>query len=523
MKSLDGRASGGLEKLLITQWVGLGVGLIATVLIAYWLANQQLTNLALLLGVAVVVVVASVLRERSWVLIPLGWMLTGTSQFIPMNLSYQNVCFLLAFSAYVTYIIVTHQKLWYRWGPLDYVLAINLAWIAVAILRHPVGFLFVRSERVGGRPLVEIALALSAYWVLVRLPSSLKLVARIPYFILAGATLVALLNLVVYLAPATTPYLYRFYKGVETSLYLNLGGVTQEGITRWGALMPFGMIMIFILCGLYPPRTLFNPLRPRFYLFALGLAAILASGFRSGLLWVFIALALGSWLHRGWREVVLCGIAGTLVLGPLLVGQGRLYRLPLPAQRALAWLPGQWSPVVVEATDLRREGRFDWWRKIIKNNLIHDWWLGDGFGMTRSDLEISFFNNADFETASNATGGFHNGPLTSIRFVGIVGMVCFYVYMIAAAVSAVQCMHRCRGTPLQVVAVFLAIQLVWEPFHFTLVFGAYESQVPQTIFLVAILQLVTRMAENLNLQAANGAGNSERGATTGTMATVVAR
>jgi hypothetical protein len=67
--------------------------------------------------------------------------------------------------------------------------------------------------------------------------------------------------------------------------------------------------------------------------------------------------------------------------------------------------------------------------------------------------------------------------------------------MIAAAIFSVKCVNRCRGTPLFMVSVFLAIQLLWLPVHFTFVFGDFSDQLPQHIFMVGLLLLLWRMSE----------------------------
>jgi hypothetical protein len=46
------------------------------------------------------------------------------------------------------------------------------------------------------------------------------------------------------------------------------------------------------------------------------------------------------------------------------------------------------------------------------------------------------------------------------------------------------------------VATFLAIQLVWYPIQYTFVFGAYDTQLPDHLFLIGLLTLVWRMSEH---------------------------
>jgi hypothetical protein len=484
-----------LQQVLL-RWFGIAVSLVVAMIIAYWVGTQQTTWLMFCIGITVVALVTGWMRDRAWILIPLGWALTGGSGFIPMGFSVHDVCILLAVCAYIGYRILSPRDLRQKTQLLDVILAINIVWIAITFFRNPIGLRIFGSETIGGRGYFNLVLVLMAYWVMVRLPDSAKSISRIPYFILAGTVVVALVNLVVYLLPAATPWVYAFYTGVDVSAFLYSSPASSEAVTRWSSLAPFGMTLVFVLCALYPPRTLFNPLRLRFYLFALAMAAIMASGFRNSLLWAVVALGLGSWFYHGWREVILGGITAILVLGTVIVGQGRAYQLPLPAQRALCWMPGNWSPLVVAETEQSTEGRFGWWKDVIRYNLVHNWWLGDGFGVAASDFEL-LRSSRDFLTWMTLTGAFHNGPLTAIRVSGVVGLFLFYIYIITAAVLSVKCVNRCRGTPLQMISIFLAIQLVWGPFHYTLVFGAYDKQLAETMLLVSALLLVMRMREKL--------------------------
>ncbi len=225
----------------------------------------------------------------------------------------------------------------------------------------------------------------------------------------------------------------------------------------------------------------------------LGIAAVLASGFRNTLLFAFASLALASWFHRGWREVIMGGATGLLLLGLLVFGQGRFYQLPLPAQRALSFLPGQWAEPI-EGEVKSSNSRFEWWRQILEEGTIKNWWLGDGFGVSENDYEL-LRGPGHFAEFATLSGAFHNGPLTTIHYAGVVGLVLFYSLMIAAAIQSVKCVQRCRGTPLLPVAIFLAIQLVWIPIHYTFAFGAFNVQLPEHIFLIGLLLLVWRMSE----------------------------
>jgi hypothetical protein len=376
---------------------------------------------------------------------------------------------------------------------LDSLVLLNALWIGVTFLIHPVGIRVLGSQTIGGRPFFDIFMALIAYAVIVRLPDSVKAVGRIPYFVLAGTAAIAAFNLAGYLAPGLTPFLYGLYSSVDLDVYI--GEIRGATLVRFKTLGAFGGTLVLLLCAYYPPWTLFNPLRPRTYVFLCGWICLFASGFRSSFGASVMQVGLSAWLHQGWRQAVVIGVAGGLFCSALILGQGRLYQLPLPAQRTLAFLPGKWSAEAERQGSLATEGRFQWWKRIIEEGEIKNWWVGDGFGVSMKEFSLLGARFARAEEEVYLTGSYHSGPLTAIRYVGVIGLAAIYALMIGSAACAVTCVKRCRGTVLSPVTIFLAAQLVWYPIHFTLIFGAYNVDMPHQILLTALLRLVVRMAE----------------------------
>ena len=136
---------------------------------------------------------------------------------------------------------------------------------------------------------------------------------------------------------------------------------------------------------------------------------------------------------------------------------------------------------------------------MIEWGLIKDWWFGDGFGANLEDaIVLAKGNNTEF---AMLTGGFHSGPLTAIRYVGICGLALLYLLSISAAFYSYRCVNECRGTPLFPVAIYFAIQLIWGPIHYAFVFGAYNVYLPELLFQVACLRLLFRMSGELKQKA----------------------
>ncbi|MGO9243486.1 MAG: hypothetical protein ACLP0A_02465 [Verrucomicrobiia bacterium] len=478
----------------IRRWITVAICMVLAVVVAYWIAYQQFLILAVVAGVAATVFVIVGMQRSAWLLIVITWYLTGQIHALPVPLSISQAMVLLVTFSYLMQRVLGQTSRQSR-GALGALVVINCFWIALTFAFHPVGVHALGAATMGGRPYFDMFIGWCAYWVIVHLPESYKSVVRIPLWLMASMTFSTLIGSLVYIFPSSTPYVWFFYSSVSTSEYVgSLRATTAaEGVRRLDFLGPFGVTLLQLLSAYYLPRKFLNPMRWQFYLSALGFVAILVSGYRNRVAIAFAYMALAAWFHRGWREVVLGGTIGAAFLGLLVFSQGRLFDLPLAAQRALADLPGQWNEAVRDEVK-GSNARWDWWRQLLQEGgVAKNWWIGDGFGVSEADFGATA--HLGFEESADISGAFHNGPLTTIRYAGVVGLILFYALMIGAATSSVKCVRRCRGTPLLPVAIFLAVQLVWAPVHYTFIFGAYDSQVPEHLFLIGLLTLVWRMSE----------------------------
>ncbi|HXI84190.1 MAG TPA: O-antigen ligase family protein [Verrucomicrobiae bacterium] len=490
-----------MARAFITRLTTLLVGIGIAVIIGYWLGNGQTFYLTCSVGVLVVVLVAFGMQRKAWILIPLTYLMTGVLGKLPLRLTPRDLGVLLAATSYVAYRVLSHENMRPKLHLLDLLVGLNVIYLAFNLVKNPIGFLIFGSQSIGGRPVVNICIALLAYWVIIRLPNNVTSVSRIPYYVLVSATVVSGLNLLLYIVPSLTSAVSSWYSGVETHEYLAvLAG--QPGIQRLKGLATFGFQLSLVLCAYYPPATLFDPRRPRFYAMLLGTVCILASGFRNFMLWEMAALAIGGWLQQRWRELVKAGFFGAMLLALLVLGQGRVYRLPETVQRSLAFLPGQWSPTVVAETEESTTSRFQLWKEVIEWGQIKDWWLGDGFGANLEDAIATYRGgHGSYKDWVILSGSFHSGPLTTIRYVGICGLVFLYLLTISAAFYSYRCVNECRGTPLFPVAIYFAIQLIWGPVHYTFVFGGYDGFMPELLFYVGCLRLLFRMSDELKQNA----------------------
>ncbi len=475
----------------------MATGLVLAGILGVVIGTDRYQLLVWLLGLAICIVITAGLRRRAWMLMPLAWALSGGTLVLPVPFSARDIAILLAAGAYLGYRALAGSPQRRSRHLLELLVALNVACLVVTFVLHPVGFRSIGSDTVGGRPYLTAGLAAVAAWLLPRLPDSPRTVAWLPWLSVAGTGLVAALQGIGYLFPGAVPYLIFFYSGLDVGAYLET--VTTGAALRLRGLSGIGQALMRLLCSFYRPRALLAPWGWRFLLVVLALIAVLLSGFRSSLLAMLGTIVIGAWLHRGLRELAVGALLGAVLLGGLVGGQGQWYDLPYGVQRTLSFLPGQWSEEVLQDATASTEIRLMWWRTVIGEQLISDWWFGDGFGISRRDLE-TMGRPGRIGQDILMTGYYHNGPLSTIRYAGVIGLVLLYALLIANVVYALRAVARCRGTPLQPAAFFVAIQAIWRPVHFTFIYGAYQEEIPELFYTAGLVQLLVLMADKLAVE-----------------------
>ncbi|MDW8343200.1 MAG: O-antigen ligase family protein [Verrucomicrobiae bacterium] len=455
--------------------------------IAIALGSLRLTLGILGLGSMIALIVG--LKVRIWVLIPLTWALTGVINALPFPLSVRDLGVLLALCGLLCNSALKRVFLHSSPHFLDFLVLANFLWLLYTFYLHPVGARSFGSETFGGRTYWNFLIAGLAYWLLIRLTrcsGNHMSIRHLGTYLVAGYMVSGVINIIAYIAPELVPYIYFFYGGVDTSPYFGF----HEHSQRLIGLGPLGVILLTWFCSYRRPWKLLNPVSFGFVGLGVSIACLLASGFRSGLIWIVPAFLIGSWLHGGLWKAFKVFTVGVILVSMVVLGQGRIYDLPKPAQRALSFLPGLWDETVIKDAQGSAEWRFQLWRDILRYNMIKDWVRGDGFGVTQRDFELTL-GQGRLSEALTIRGSFHSGPLTSIRNTGLVGLLLFYCLMIFAAFYALKCVRLAKNTELLPVAIFLGIELIWRPLHYTLIFGSFPVQFPDTIFFIAALRLVT--------------------------------
>ena len=474
----------------LRRWLPLAVGAVVAVAAGYWVGNNDWMPLYKSLAVFIVVFVAFSLQERGWIIIPMVWLAYGKIGLLPVPFTWHDVGILLAVAAYIAHRCMVKTAPVPMGRLLDWLIALNVLWVAIAWMRNPTGFLVLRSEYVGARVYVDMTLAAMAAWVMIRLPKSPRQIMRLPYYMLIGPLIGVVLSLIVWVIPSMYGALQRIYGQIDVSLLMGME------MSRFGALVPFGSVLVLIAVTYYPLSHLLNPFRWSPYLILIGFVAILAGGYRSVLLGAIMSALMAIWLRGGRKMVLIATLGFSLALGVVLMGQGRLYSLPLSWQRALSFLPAQWSEVALRDAQGTAGWRFELWQKMLRYGFVENWWMGDCISLRLAEMGVvTELGRFDFNQIAEFTLAYHNGPLCSIKMTGLIGLALLYILMIATLVQGYDCVRKSRGTILFPVAVFVTSGVAWHLFCFTIVYGGYTNDMVTAMFNAALVRLVKRMLE----------------------------
>lgn len=499
-----------LPQYLTTVAVMLG-GIFLALFCGLLAGSGRLNYVGFIFGAGAAMVVIVKMREHIWLLIPLCWPLSGQIPGFPGGLPVRGIAIVFVFIVFLVFkaLKTVRRKPTRDW--LDILLLINLLYLVSVYVRHPVGTNSLGSERVGGRPYFEVALAVMAYWVMGHVIISAKHANRLPFVVLAGDMVYSSVSFITYHFPWTSPVISKFYTGVETTTF-NALDVTKaaagvEGREQYLSLL--GTDCVRALCSYRSPSIIMNPLNTLIFmvfcgrfkifllsnLFFLSLFMVLKSGHRLSVVGVVAMILLSGYFRREYAKTVGIVMGAGVVLALVALLQGRLFELPLPAQRALSFMPGKWDQGAVRDAEASTEWRIDIWRNVLgSEKYIQDRWWGDGFGVTKAQLQGMQSSASDTTEGmkENLTvmGQYHSGPLSTIHITGYIGLTLFSLLLLGSAKYAWRLIVRSRRTPFFPLALFFGMAAIYKPFAWTLLMGSFDQDCYATVFAVACLKLV---------------------------------
>ena len=278
------------------------------------------SNIMLLASVIIGTTVVLALGKRYWILFPL---LTASGFKVPgLPFDAAELGCIAVIGAYFVRTSVRRDET-IRHPSIALVALPFIVWVLIVWMQKPTGMNIFGSETIGGRRYFQIILAFLVLNVL----SRIRFTEKDCKIVFWGIFLFATMNILV---------------GRLTSHSFLTGGSEGESLTAY--VLDSAVTPCLLLLCLYPLRQFLSVSWKSVIVmvFALG---VIASGRRTNFGKMLIMPFILVMLRR--RETMLtaaCAIAGTAVLALVVQGQGRLYELPVPAQRALSTLlPGKWD------------------------------------------------------------------------------------------------------------------------------------------------------------------------------------
>jgi hypothetical protein len=476
-------------------------GMLFALLAGNMTAKGQMGSLAAVFAAAAAVTTLLVLRARVWILMPILWPLTGQVQALPLPFSVRQLAVFTVAGAFIALIAFKIIRLKPSYRTVDLIMLGAVLYLGTVYLRNPVGVEALGSARIGGRPYFDVAVAVVAYFVLIRSHLTAQQSLVLPFLMMGSRAFDFLLNFVADRIPQIAPYMAEVYSGIDlnafnASIQLTPGG---EGTQRQNYMASMGSALVLAVCSKWRPLHAINPLRFGPWLLLVGgLVLVLLSGFRSILAWCIAIFGISSYLQKGRAEILRLALIALPILVLVILLQGRLFNLPLAAQRALSFLPGHWDHVAISDARGSTKWRTDMWKEMLTSDrYIESKWFGDGFGYTQYQLDSirrNIENLGGMAQQENfmIQGQVHSGPVSAIRYVGYVGLGFHLILLGCVAATAWKLIRQAEITPFYFLALFIGVPLIWEPFAFVLIFGAYEHSLPEAIFGIGML----RMLEN---------------------------
>lgn len=491
------------EKVIAVTVISLGLA--AALAFGHWTGNGEYKIPGFLFSSALLSYLVIRYGLKLWVLIPATWFISAKMNALPLPFSIRELAVLLFFAVYVIFRAFKRTPPKSESTTLDYIMWANIAYLATCYLRNPAGTAAMGSDIVGGKPYFTVIIALVAHWLLAHVQATPGQCFFAVLFTVFNSMAVAFINLIARIAPSTVPVLYQFYDQLDatgfTETDLSLGPVPDaDNVNRIWGMRDFSRQAGLALCSYFRPLTLILPVFPwRFLGFMIVVGSVLFSGFRSFFVELGAMFLISTYFRRSTAEAI--NLASIAVGGMLMLAlmQGHILTLPLPVQRALSFLPGAWDYRATQDAAASNEYRFQMWEQaLFTDRYIRSKWFGDGFGFTRNEYDWMMAGQLHAITTEEAQEGallasdYHSGPISTIKFVGVPGFLLFYALTLGLMSLAWKTVRRAQNTPYFSFSLFVGMPLIFFPFFFTLIFGAYQNDLPNAIIGLGMLNLLNR-------------------------------
>jgi len=486
---------------LTAQKVCLALITLGFFIAAPWMTSQTIGGntapLLMFLGVGLLLIVLFVVRDRCWMLIPFTLSIEGSLNFLPLNFSIQELSIIGIF-IFIIYRMIFGLNVVWKLGPAS-------IWVPLALLLSILVYHWIESRDIGIRVLGgtgwggrKYFTALVASFGMVLLNSFPGIrwadLQKVPLLYFLGSFADILPDIITTFAPATAPFIFKFYSQVNLAEYGaalqgNFGG--ESGIYRLGSLAKLGTALSLVVLCYNPVRVWLSP--TKLWVVPTLLISIIittASGFRSQI--VKLCLAGFAALYSTARSAAfLLAVAGFVTLTGLALLQGRAFDLPIAMQRALSFLPGNWDAKAVADAEASST-----WRGKMKTLFYKEYyhkapWFGLGYHYDANlpKLETDIYlaiatRQAEIGDEYADVRRFiemrqpHEGPIHALLVSGSLGAFFFCAFCFGAIYYTLRCILNTPPKQITPIQVWSFATLLAQVAAFFFLFGDY------TLFLI---------------------------------------
>jgi hypothetical protein len=234
-------------------------------------------------------------------------------------------------------------------------------------------------------------------------------------------------DLINFAIPSALPLTYFLYNDQNWELVAAFQGA-QFTMIRMSGLRELGVGIAFLCLSYFAFQKIPHFRRLAAQAGGTLLGGILAalSGYRAFVAQIAMGIVLAAYARSKATLLLVC-LCGFFGIGALVFIHHEIAELPLPMQRALSWLPGDWDWRTKEDA----EGGFGWRTQIrdyyFSRIFPETWLLGRGLVYDERTLSMQWMmNDPDLNIEYFATiQNYHSGLVSALDFVGVLGTLFF--------------------------------------------------------------------------------------------------
>lgn len=372
------------------------------------------------------------LAIANWQPVPLCFFFLGLGGALPMasNLTPFTLAVLICFAWFtVEYICFKRGPVNWPKGTLALLITIICLILAFNLFRGGGGFRAFGSEQWGAKRYLDVAVAVFFSLIILSWKVDMRDLNRIPLFILVAAGIDFCIWLIQYLLPSSINAIYPIYATMISGLSEDVLN-PSTGVERLYGFRTLGLGVVLYCASTHDFKV---PLSGKSLLYGgilipLGICLTALAGFRTYVTVALFMAFLAAILRMKWQAAIPT-VLGAFMLGMVILGQGNFYELPIQAQRALSFLPGDWESSAVGDAMHSTQWRQNIWRVWYNKYFPQHPFLGRGWSYDpREALGASLtgflkLTQDELSYTFATTGDLHNGPLSAIDAVGTIGMI----------------------------------------------------------------------------------------------------